>query len=141
MTASKAVFIDTSGWIALLNADEGPHAEAIALFQEFAKKRRRLVTTDWIFAETGNGLARTAARGKLAQTIQTFLQSKNCRLVRVDKPLFLRALAMYDQFADKTWGLVDCASFVAMREHGIEEAVTRDRHFTQAGFRALLPTQ
>ncbi len=39
---------------------------------------------------------------------------------------------------DKEWGLVDCVSFVVMREHGIEAALTTDRHFIQAGFRALL---
>lgn len=45
---------------------------------------------------------------------------------------------MYSRHTDKTWGLVDCISFVAMQERGITEALTADRHFVQAGFRALL---
>jgi uncharacterized protein len=40
---------------------------------------------------------------------------------------------------DKTWGLVDCASFVVMSERGVMEAFTTDRHFDQAGFACLLP--
>jgi len=39
--------------------------------------------------------------------------------------------------SDKEWGLVDCLSFVIMRERGITEALTPDRHFTRAGFKAL----
>jgi uncharacterized protein len=32
----------------------------------------------------------------------------------------------------------DCISFAAMKDEGIIEALTGDRHFEQAGFRALL---
>lgn len=43
----------------------------------------------------------------------------------------------HKQMDDKQWGLVDCISFVVMRERGIDEALTADHHFVQAGFRAL----
>ena len=45
---------------------------------------------------------------------------------------------MYEARADKTWGLVDCASFIVMADAGIQEAFTSDHHFEQAGFRRLL---
>lgn len=32
----------------------------------------------------------------------------------------------------------DCISFVVMREKNLIDALTADRHFIQAGFRALL---
>jgi uncharacterized protein len=35
---------------------------------------------------------------------------------------------------DKDWSLTDCISFVVMKDEGIREALTGDRHFTQAGF-------
>jgi hypothetical protein len=39
---------------------------------------------------------------------------------------------------DKDWSLIDCISFVVMEEEGIQEALTADQHFEQAGFTALL---
>lgn len=39
---------------------------------------------------------------------------------------------------DKTYSLCDAISFVLMREHGIQEALTTDHHFEQEGFRRLL---
>ena len=39
---------------------------------------------------------------------------------------------------DKDCSLTDCVSFVIMREAGLQEALTGDRHFEQAGFQALL---
>jgi len=39
---------------------------------------------------------------------------------------------------DKDWPLTDCISFVVMEDEGISEALTGDKHFEQAGFKALL---
>jgi predicted nucleic acid-binding protein len=40
---------------------------------------------------------------------------------------------------DKDWSLTDCISFIAMEDQRITDALTGDKHFTQAGFRVLLP--
>ena len=45
---------------------------------------------------------------------------------------------MKSVFADKNWLLPDCTSFVVMRDHELTEALTADRHFEQAGFKAPL---
>jgi uncharacterized protein len=56
----------------------------------------------------------------------------------VDTPLLNRALQLYSERPDKTWGLTDCISFIVMWDRGLTDAVTADMHFVQAGFRALL---
>jgi predicted nucleic acid-binding protein len=50
----------------------------------------------------------------------------------------LFADTLHRERPDKEWSLTDCISFVAMREHGIWEALTGDHHFEQGGFVALL---
>ena len=52
--------------------------------------------------------------------------------------LFDRALNFYHRHSDKEWSLTDCTSFIVMRDQGIKEALTGDKHFEQAGFVALL---
>jgi predicted nucleic acid-binding protein len=49
-----------------------------------------------------------------------------------------KGIELYRERSDKQWSLTDCISFVVMREEGLIEALTADRHFEQAGFRALL---
>ena len=52
--------------------------------------------------------------------------------------LFARGFNLYRQRSDKAWSLTDCISFVVMADEGLNEALTGDRHFEQAGFTALL---
>jgi uncharacterized protein len=50
----------------------------------------------------------------------------------------MQALMLYQSRTDKAWGLTDCISFVVMQQNNLTDAVTGDRHFVQAGFRALM---
>jgi predicted nucleic acid-binding protein len=59
-------------------------------------------------------------------------------VVVVDRLLLEKAIDRYRSFSDKTWGLVDCASFLVMEERGITEAFTSDHDFEQAGFQCLI---
>lgn len=134
----SSVFLDTNGWIALLNASEALHAEALDLWLDLANRGSRFILTDWVIAETGNGLARTRKKNQFAGVVRQMIEAPSVELIVVDRDLIVRALSMYVQYADKTWGLVDCASFIVMQERGITEAFTSDRDFEQAGFRSLL---
>jgi predicted nucleic acid-binding protein len=128
-------FIDTSFAVALGNNKDSHHAKAVEL--SFLLGRASLITTDCILFEIGNSLAR-GFRQHAIDTISSFVSSDEVEVVRVDEELFNRALDLYSSHSDKTWGLVDCVSFVVMRDRGIEKALTTGRHFQQAGFEALL---
>lgn len=51
----------------------------------------------------------------------------------VDEPLHRGALLFLEARADKGYSLCDAVSFLRMREQGIQEALTTDRHFEQEG--------
>ncbi len=54
---------------------------------------------------------------------------------------FSEALRLYRERGDQSWSLTDCSSFALMKRSEITAALTYDRHFEQAGFRALLRTE
>jgi predicted nucleic acid-binding protein len=135
---ANAVFLDTNGWLALLNASEELHQRADAFWRSLGNRNYSVVLTDWIIAETGNGLARTLARERFALIAQSLFTNPRCRVVFVTPSLVRQGLDLFRQRADKQWGLVDCVSFSVMTNEGINEAFTTDRHFEQAGFKALL---
>ncbi|HEY8665286.1 MAG TPA: PIN domain-containing protein [Tepidisphaeraceae bacterium] len=137
--SGESVFLDTAGWIALLNASDALHERASQLWRTLIDENHSVLLTDWIIAETGNGLARTPARERFTAAVQLMRSSPRVQLIFVTSELLERALTLYGERTDKTWGLVDCASFLIMRDNSLQDAFTTDRHFEQAGFRCLLP--
>jgi hypothetical protein len=135
----NTVFLETNGWLALLNASDQLHSRADAVWRALGQRGYSILLTDWIIAETGNGLARTRARARFSQIAGAILNDPGCRVVFITSSVLRRALDLYLARIDKQWGLVDCASFIVMADEKIAEAFTTDRHFDQAGFKTLLP--
>ena len=135
------VLLDTSGWIALLNASDALHAEANRIWRGILQSQRTGVLIDWVIAETGNGLARRKGSISFNDAVASILASRRAEVVFVDAELLENSLSLYSSHKDKPWGLVDCASFALMRTRGISDAFTSDRHFEQAGYRCLLETK
>lgn len=130
----KPAFVDTGFVIALINEDDDHHVEAQQLSDRY--ENSPFITTDAVLLEVGNALAKNF-KHEGTQIIHYFQDSSDVTVVHLNPVLFNRGLALYESHNDKTWGLVDCVSFVVMREMDVTDALTFDRHFTQAGFRQL----
>ncbi len=132
---SRIIFVDTLFFVAIANQRDQCHERA----KELAKSciGNRFVVTEAILLEIGNALARNFKEYAI-HTIDQFLEAKDSELVRLTPELFEEGYSLYKGHRDKEWGLVDCISFVVMRKSRIEEALTFDQHFVQAGFRALM---
>lgn len=70
--------------------------------------------------------------------INTLRNDSNAKVEYADAGSFADGLALYADRKDKSWGLVDCVSFVVMGNVRIRDAFTADQHFSQAGFNCLL---
>lgn len=131
----KTIFLDTQFIIALINQRDQHHARAESL--SYLLDQEQFVTTDAILMEIGNSLARGFRQAGIEVLVQ-LLNSGNIRIMPIDGDLMREGIAFYSRHDDKEWGLVDCLSFIVMRRLGLNEALTHDQHFVQAGFRALL---
>ena len=70
--------------------------------------------------------------------LEQFVAAEEVEVVHLTPRLFAQGLALYKSHQDKAWGLVDCISFIVMREAGVTQALTFDQHFVQASFQALM---
>lgn len=128
---SNALFVDTGYVIALINEDDKHHQEALALADKY--ENATLITTDAILLEIGNALSRIAREEAIA-IIHYFQTAPEVTVISLTSELMTKALNLYTRYKDKTWGLVDCVSFIVMQDRNISVALAFDRHFTQAGF-------
>jgi uncharacterized protein len=128
-------FIDTFFIVALVNVRDFYHEKAVELSVEYEGKS--LITTDAILLEISNSLSRNYKTESVI-IIEKLLSSFETEIIRLNESLFEKAFSLYKSHADKTWGLVDCMSFVVMKEQNLQNALTCDKHFSQAGFTALM---
>jgi predicted nucleic acid-binding protein len=97
-----------------------------------------VVTSQAVLLEIGNAMAKVPTRGFGVRLLEKIHRDPAIDVVSITDDLYREAFAAYRSRLDKEWGLVDCMSFVIMQRLGIREALTADRHFEQAGFRALM---
>jgi uncharacterized protein len=62
------------------------------------------------------------------------LSSRSVQFIQVSETIFLEAWEFFQKYNDKSYSLTDCVSFVVMEQLKIQEALTFDNHFLQAGF-------
>jgi predicted nucleic acid-binding protein len=134
----KPVFLDTGYLIALEAGDDQNHQAARRHWEHFSRRLPPLVTTSLVFAEVVTFFNSKGLHSKAVEIGNMLLESPAVTLVQVDEPRLLSAWEYFTQHADKSYSLADCASFLVMRERGIEQALAFDRHFTQAGFQRLV---
>lgn len=133
----RRVFADTSYWIALLSLRDHFHQKALTLSREYPPNQ--ILTTDLVLIEFLNWFSDRFRFRAGASRAVLILKSRGVTVVsQQGAEAFDKALKLYSDMIDKSWSFTDCASFNVMESQGIRDALTHDRHFEQAGFRALM---
>lgn len=126
------VFVDTSALYAVLDRDDSNHAAAAGVWWRLVKDGTPLLTHNYVLVEscalTQRRLGAEALR-VLNEDIVTLL-----RVEWIDEARHRRAVDMVVAAGRKKLSVVDCASFVVMREAAIGKAFCFDRHFREFGF-------
>lgn len=132
------LFADSGYWIALWNPRDSLHQRALSIIDtlgSYAVVTTQMVLTEALDAMAGMGEFR---RQFAAQMVQALEDNPGVEIVPQTDSQFRAALQRYASRSDQRWSLTDCASFLAMEERGLTQALAYDRDFQQAGFAALL---
>jgi predicted nucleic acid-binding protein len=87
------------------------------------RAQTRLITTEAVFVEIGNALAKSRFRAAGVQLLSSLATDPQVEIVAVTTELLAQAWHLYQQRTDKEWGLTDCISFVVMSTRGLREAL------------------
>lgn len=136
MATKSSLFVDTSGWVYLIDRSTTLHRDVQTIYQQAIARRKLLVTTNYIIAEL---IALLTSRSRISrQQIVLFVDAlkaaPHVEIIHMNTELDSEAWMLLKNRIDKEWSLVDASSFVVMARYGMTEALTTDHHFTQAGF-------
>jgi uncharacterized protein len=136
------IFVDTSGWGCLFDASQSFHALAASLYRTARTQNRKMVTTNYVLTELVALLTSPLRlpRPTIIELLEGLKVSPYAEIVHIDESMDQETWQLFRRRPDKQWSWVDCASFVVMQRRGIQEALTTDHHFEQAGFVRLLKT-
>lgn len=128
-------FLDTSYLIALALDDDQYHQTAVQWLHTIAKS---FITNEFVLLEFLDAMSPENLRARGVESVRLLRTDPKVVTVPVSTVLLNKGIKEFSRHRDKRWSLTDCTSFVVMREAEVFDALTSDRHFEQAGFRALL---
>lgn len=126
------IFIDTGAFLARVLKRDGRHAAAMSAWPRLTRERR--FTSSLVLVELFTLLERRIGAGHTREVGAGIYADTQLKILRPTQDQELAALDLVVKYADQRIGFVDCVSFVVMREVGIKQAFTFDRHFATTGF-------
>ena len=132
MVLNNRFYIDTSACYALMDRTDRFHRAAAESWQDLLQTDAQLFTSNYIVLET---LALLQHRlGFRAADIWYRDILGIIEVIWVEREMHDLAYALWRSLGRRRLSLVDCASFVLMRQHGIESVFGFDGHFADQGF-------
>ncbi len=130
-----SVFVDTSAFYAVLDADALLHPAGKITWVRLLEERGGLHTTSYVLVETMALLQRRID----VQGPRTFIADipPVVQVVWVDEGMHRSAQHALLVASRRDLSLVDCVSFEAMRRLGLTTAFSFDQHFSEQGFQLL----
>lgn len=134
---AKRVFIDTSAWVAIFNAQDKHHKSVSQALDNLTEQGALLITSDYIIDETVTTILTRSNHANACSFLDQF-DGLPVATIPVFPVYFGPAQRLFRRYGDKGFSFTDCASFVYMQAHEVHTALTLDKHFAQMGF-AVLP--
>jgi predicted nucleic acid-binding protein len=129
------LFLDTSALYALLDTDDRFHRAAAAAFAGLSSDETLMLTSSYVVLETLALLQNRLGVGAVTKWKTEF--QGILEIVWIDRRLHEEALTALVAASKANISLTDWASFLIMRERGIDTAFSFDRHFARQGFHLL----
>lgn len=130
-----SVFVDTSAFYAVMDADDEHHAAARGAWQRLMDERTPVHTTNYVLVETAALLQGRIGIDGLRSFTADVLPILN--VLWVEEGMHRSAHHALLVSSRRRLSLVDCVSFEAMRRLGLETVFCFDPHFSQQGFRRI----
>jgi predicted nucleic acid-binding protein len=132
----RAVFVDTSGWLALILRNDQYHGAAAEYYRWLREQKMPLVTSDYVLDETYTRLRYHAGleTAMVAKAILDEAESMKLLLIKwVDSNIAAKAWELFKQYEDHRVSFTDCTSWSICRDLGIQQAFAFDAHFRLMG--------
>ncbi len=132
-----SVFVDTSAFLAVLDANDANHAAARERWAEMLTRGEDLITHNYVLVEASAVIARKL--GVEATRVFEHDVVPVVRTIWVSREIHAAGVGAQLAAARRSLSLVDCVSLEIMRRTGVLAAFTFDKHFAEQGYETIPP--
>lgn len=134
----RQVFADTFYWVALVSPGDSWYSRVFTVSNALGSVQ--IITTEEVLIEALTFYAESGSyqRQRIVNFVDNILDNPQTVVIPQTHDSFLAGLSLYRKRLDKGYSLTDCISMQTMRQLGLTEVLTHDKHFTQEGFVILL---
>lgn len=132
--ACRDVFVDSSGWLALLHARDQRHRDADRAVRSAVARRIPLFTTNLVIAEVHRLLLHRVGSAAAGVFLDRVDVSNEVEIEYATANHHAATRACLTKLSDQTITYADAVSFAAMDARGCRSALSFDRDFVIAGF-------
>ena len=135
---NKQIYLDTSGVYSLLAKQDVNNKKTVAILKKCRIDKVTFVISDYIIDELFTLLSAKGLRHLCEDVSKLLNQTKVVKIEFVNEEIFNNAKDYFLKHKDKKYSFTDCVSFIQMKSLNLIEVLSSDKHFDQAGFKALL---
>lgn len=118
------VLVDSDAFVGWIFAEDVHHPEVKEIFQQITANRLKLVTTNYVIAETATVLSKLAGQ----QLARSFLeQAAKFTIIHISKQLHQQALEIFQTLDKKRSSVIDCSNVAVMRQFNIPTIFSFDK--------------
>jgi predicted nucleic acid-binding protein len=134
MISRNALFVDTGGWLAVLDPGDRYHSQAEKFYRDSLSRYTHLFTTNLIISETYINVRRGAGHRKAIAFLDLIERSERIQCVWSDVRMEETARDILRRYDDQDFSYVDAVSFALMQRAAIQDVFAFDHHFRVMGF-------
>lgn len=134
MSNRRVLFVDTGGWLGVLDPKDKYHIQAADFFRQALSTYAYLITTNMVIAETYINIRRSSNHDKAIAFLDLIEKSGRIQCMWSDEELELSAREVLRLYHDQDFSYTDAISFALMQREGLTNVFAFDRHFHTMGF-------
>mgnify|MGYP001397644998 FL=1 len=128
--------IDSDTFVGMMLPSDALHTRVHAIYQRIKSEQKRLVTTNWVIAETATVLSSRNSQKTAIEFIR-HIQQTDITILTITPEI---EEATYQLFCDQTTkrtSMVDCSNVAAAKHYDIPNILSFDRFYARFGY--LMP--
>lgn len=125
--------IDSDTFVGMILPSDALHTRVHAIYQSIKSAQKRLVSTNWVIAETATVLSNRDSQQTAIEFIR-HIQQADITILTITPEI---EEATYQLFCDQTTkhtSMVDCSNVVTAKHHDIPNILSFDKFYTRFGY-------